>query len=87
MTRYGGDCYSYCLLALGHVDLVIDNGLESFDVLPLIPILESAGAVVTDVHGAPAYRGGLVVAAATDQLSRKALALLQDRPATDQMER
>jgi fructose-1,6-bisphosphatase/inositol monophosphatase family enzyme len=78
MTRYGGDCYSYGLLALGHIDLVIDNGLKIFDILPLIPILEAAGAVVTDIHGMPALGGGFVVAAATRELNRRAIALVQD---------
>ncbi|HET9663962.1 MAG TPA: inositol monophosphatase family protein, partial [Burkholderiales bacterium] len=83
MTRYGGDCYSYGLLALGHIDLVIDNGLKVFDIQPLIPILEAAGAVVTDFHGAPAYGGGFIVAAATRELSRRAIALLQDQSAAN----
>ena len=27
-VRYGGDCYSYCMLAAGHVDLVIETELK-----------------------------------------------------------
>ena len=27
-TRLGGDCYSYCLLADGHVDIVVESGLK-----------------------------------------------------------
>ena len=26
LSRYGGDCYAYCMLAAGHVDLVIETG-------------------------------------------------------------
>ena len=26
LSRYGGDCYAYCMLAAGHVDLVIESG-------------------------------------------------------------
>ena len=29
LSRYGGDCYAYCALAAGHVDLVIETGLTS----------------------------------------------------------
>src|SRR4029079_3971760 len=27
LSRYGGDCYAYCMLAAGHVDLVIETEL------------------------------------------------------------
>src|SRR6516162_10189236 len=35
LSRYGGDCYAYCMLAAGHVDLVIETELKPYDVLPL----------------------------------------------------
>ncbi len=76
MSRFGGDCYAYCLLALGQVDLVIEAGLQSYDILPLIPIIEGAGGVVTDWTGAPPLRGGKVVAAASRALHAWALAEL-----------
>jgi myo-inositol-1(or 4)-monophosphatase len=76
MTRFGGDCYSYGLLALGHIDLVIDSALKDVDILPLIPIVEAAGAVVMDAHGASPRRGGLVVAAATRELGLHAIEVL-----------
>ena len=47
LSRYGGDCYAYCMLAAGHVDLVIETELKPYDVLPLIPIIEGAGGIVT----------------------------------------
>src|SRR5215510_5423007 len=37
LSRYGGDCYAYCMLAAGHIDLVIETELKPYDVLPLIP--------------------------------------------------
>jgi inositol-phosphate phosphatase/L-galactose 1-phosphate phosphatase/histidinol-phosphatase len=45
-TIYGGDCYNYCLLASGFVDVVYEQGLKPHDYLPLIPILQGAGAKV-----------------------------------------
>src|SRR5215467_10220182 len=39
LSRYGGDCYAYCMLAAGHIDLVIETELKPYDVLPLIPII------------------------------------------------
>jgi histidinol phosphatase-like enzyme (inositol monophosphatase family) len=68
LTRYGGDCINYGLVALGHADVVIDNHLQAYDIVPLIPILEAAGAVVTDRAGGAATAGGFVVAAGTPQL-------------------
>ncbi len=63
MTRYGGDCYGYCLLAAGHVDLIIESGLKSYDIVALIPIIERAGGVVTTWDGKPATSGGNIIAA------------------------
>ncbi len=77
LMRYGGDCYSYCLLALGQIDLVIEGSLQPYDILPLIPIIEGAGGIVTDIRGNPPMEGGLVIAAANEALHAKALALVQ----------
>jgi len=76
MMRFGGDCYSYCLLALGQIDLVIEGSLELYNIIPLIPIVEGAGGVVTDGHGGSASGGGLVVAAANPKLHTQALETL-----------
>ena len=56
LSRYGGDCYAYCMLAAGHVDLVIETELKPYDVLPLIPIITGAGGIVTTWEGGPAER-------------------------------
>jgi histidinol-phosphatase len=76
LVRYGGDCYSYCLLAAGFVDLVIESGLQPYDVQALVPIIQSAGGVITDWSGAPAYQGGQVIAAGDPELHRVALEVL-----------
>ena len=47
LRRFGGDCYNYCLLALGQIDLVVEAGLQAYDILSLIPIIERAGGIVT----------------------------------------
>jgi len=54
LMRYGGDCYAYCMLAGGHVDLVVEAGLSTYDIQALIPIVENAGGVVTDWQGGSA---------------------------------
>lgn len=75
-SRYGADCYGYCLLAAGFVDLVIEGGLKSYDILPLVPLIEAAGGVVTDWEGNAPPAGGRVVAAAGRKLHREAMELL-----------
>ena len=76
MTRYGGDCYGYCLLAAGLVDVVIEAGLKPHDIVALIPIIEGAGGHVTTWDGKPALQGGRIVAAGDTRAHAEAIALL-----------
>ncbi len=76
LTRYGGDCYNYAMLAAGFVDLVVEDGLNSFDIVPLVPIIRSAGGIVTSWEGGSVMAGGSVIAAANSELHEQALALL-----------
>ena len=78
MRRFGGDCYSYGLLASGHVDLVVEAGLQPYDYLALMPVIEGAGGVMTDWTGQPLGLGsqGRVIAAATPALHRQAMQAL-----------
>jgi histidinol phosphatase-like enzyme (inositol monophosphatase family) len=78
LHRFGGDCYNYAMLAAGFIDLVVEAKLKPFDIVPLIPVLEGAGCVVTDWKGRPPLSGGSVVAAATRDLHAEALAVLTD---------
>lgn len=75
-VRHGTDSYGYCMLAAGHVDLVIEANLQSYDIVPLIPIVEGAGGVVTTWAGGAAAAGGEIIAAATPELHAAAMALL-----------
>ena len=81
LTRYGIDCYAYALLAAGHIDLVIEADLQSYDIVAPIAVIAAAGGVVTDWNDGPARLGGRVLAAATPELHAAALALLNDGPA------
>jgi histidinol phosphatase-like enzyme (inositol monophosphatase family) len=76
LPRYGCDCYAYCMLAAGHVDLVIESGLKPYDIVALIPIIEGAGGIVTSWNGGSAAGGGRVIAAANKTLHEAAMALL-----------
>lgn len=79
MRRYGGDCYSYGLLASGHCDLVVETGLQAYDYLALVPVVEGAGGRISDWQGAPLdlQSDGRVVAAAGEALWRQAIEALR----------
>jgi histidinol phosphatase-like enzyme (inositol monophosphatase family) len=79
LFRYGCDCYAYALLAAGHVDIVIENGLKPYDVGALIPIIEQAGGVVTTWDGGRPENGGSIVAAGSKAVHEEAMALLAGR--------
>jgi myo-inositol-1(or 4)-monophosphatase len=76
MTRFGGDCYAYCLLAAGFIDVIVEAGLKPVDIVPLITIVESAGGVVTTWDGKSAIAGGRVVTTGNLRLHEAAMAAL-----------
>lgn len=76
MTRYGGDCYGYCLLAAGHIDIIVECGLKPYDIVALIPIIEQAGGRVTTWDGGPAEGGGRILATGDPALHEAALKLI-----------
>ena len=76
LVRYGMDCYGYALLALGTVDLVIEAGLQAYDIQAPIAVIEAAGGMVTNWQGGPCLDGGQVLAAANPAVHQAAMALL-----------
>jgi myo-inositol-1(or 4)-monophosphatase len=79
LQRWGGDCYAFALVAHGGIDLMVDANLAPYDILPLVPIIEEAGGVVTDLAGRTPLAGGTVVAAANAALHAAALAVMNGR--------
>ncbi|HUS95647.1 MAG TPA: histidinol-phosphatase [Hyphomicrobiaceae bacterium] len=75
-VRYGGDCYAYCLLAAGHIDIVMEAGLKPYDIVALIPIIEHAGGVITNWNGGPASGGGQIIACGDPDVHREALQII-----------
>jgi myo-inositol-1(or 4)-monophosphatase len=73
LSRYGGDCYAYCMLAAGHVDLVIESGLKPFDIVALVPIVEGAGGVITSWDGGSPAKGGSIIASGDKRIHEQAL--------------
>jgi myo-inositol-1(or 4)-monophosphatase len=76
LSRYGGDCYAYCVLAAGHVDLIIETELKPHDVLALIPIIEGAGGIITTWENERPHKGGRIVAAGDRRVHAQAMAVL-----------
>ncbi len=68
--RYGGDCYCYTQLAMGLVDVVIENGLQPYDIQALIPLIEAAGGRVSNWSGGPCDQGGAVIACGDPSLHK-----------------
>ena len=78
LSRYGGDCYAYCVLAAGHVDLLIETELKPHDVLALIPIIEGSGGIITTWDNGPPHNGGRIIAAGDKRVHEHAMALLNE---------
>ena len=77
LTRFGMDCYAYALVAMGQVDLVIEAGLNAYDIQAPLALIEAAGGIVTDWDGQPVAEGGRVIAAANKAVHAEALAVIQ----------
>jgi myo-inositol-1(or 4)-monophosphatase len=76
LSRYGGDCYLYGMLAMGYVDLASDGALNPYDIQALIPIIQGAGGIITTYSGGDASMGGTVLASGDPSLHRAALEIL-----------
>jgi histidinol phosphatase-like enzyme (inositol monophosphatase family) len=76
LPRYGTDCYAFAMVAAGHADIAVDPGMQPYDIVGLIPIIEKAGGVVTTFDGGPAENGGDIIAAANRELHAAAVEVL-----------
>jgi myo-inositol-1(or 4)-monophosphatase len=76
LSRYGGDCYAYCMLAAGHIDLVIETELKPYDIIALVPIITGAGGIVTTWDGGSPLNGGRVIATGDPRVHEAAVAML-----------
>lgn len=79
-VRTWGDCWGYLLVATGGADVMLDARLEApWDRLPLLPLLEGAGAVVSGWNGEDALTADSLVAAGP-RLHRHVLDALAGSP-------
>lgn len=76
--RMSYDCYPHAMVAAGRIDAVTDMGLEPYDYLPLVALVEAAGGVITDWAGntLTLESDGKVVTAATPALHSQMLDLI-----------
>ena len=75
-VHFGGDCYQYCLLADGLIDLVIESGLNSWDIRALIPIIINAGGSIKTWQNGDPKNGGKIIATSQIDLLNKSRGIL-----------
>jgi fructose-1,6-bisphosphatase/inositol monophosphatase family enzyme len=85
LTTTAPELYSYffCVLAAGQTDIAMDAHMETYDIAPLIPIIEGAGGVVSTWTSGDPTPGGNVVAASSRILLDEALAVIGGRNADE----
>jgi myo-inositol-1(or 4)-monophosphatase len=76
MTRWGGDCYIFGVMALGFVDLIVETSFHRWDVAALIPVIEGAGGFITNWQGGDCSGGGQTLAAGDRRIHQAAMQLL-----------
>lgn len=76
LMRNGYDCYAYSMVAAGFMDVIVEAGLEAYDIQALIPIIEGAGGIITNWQGQPVTEGGQVVACGDARLHQQVIGLL-----------
>lgn len=76
LPRYGVDCYAFAMIAAGHADIAIESGLQAYDIVGLIALVEQAGGVVTTWDGGRPEKGGDCIASGSAALHEEALAVL-----------
>jgi myo-inositol-1(or 4)-monophosphatase len=76
LTRWGGDCYIFGLMALGFCDVIVETTFKRWDVAALIPLIEGAGGIITNWQGGSCANGGQVLAAGDRGIHDAVLKLL-----------
>ena len=53
--------YNFCSIASGKYDVLIESGLKIVDIMPILGIVENAGAIITDWRGGRNFNDGKVL--------------------------
>jgi len=75
MVRYGADCYDTNMLAEGHIDAIVQTGLDIYDIAATIPIVTGAGGIVTGLDGGPALASRTILSSGSPILHGELLEL------------
>ena len=67
-VHLGGDCYQYCLLADGYLDIIMESGLSPYDIRALIPIIKNSGGSIKTWNGKDPKDGGKIIATGSRKL-------------------
>ena len=67
---------SMAMLAEGHIDIVIEAGLEIYDIAAQVPIVRGAGGIMTSLDGGPLLQSSSVIAASHQKLYSEAIDVL-----------
>jgi myo-inositol-1(or 4)-monophosphatase len=76
MSRFGGDCYVFAMLAMGFCDVIVESSFHRWDVAALIPLVEGAGGIITNWQGGDPSAGGQCLASGDRRVHEEALRLL-----------
>jgi inositol-phosphate phosphatase/L-galactose 1-phosphate phosphatase/histidinol-phosphatase len=78
---YGGDCYSYGLLASGFSDIICEATMQPYDYCALVPIIEGAGGKISNWSGEPLdiSSDGTVLATGDANLHQLAIDILSQK--------
>jgi myo-inositol-1(or 4)-monophosphatase len=76
MSRWGGDCYIFGVLAMGFCDVILESYFKRWDVAALIPVIEGAGGIITNWQGGDCSEGGQCLAAGDERIHKAAMALI-----------
>ena len=77
ISRITLDALSYCLLAEGKIDAVIESDLKIYDVAAIIPIVENSGGFITTWNNKSAEKSGNILATSNKKLHNKLLKILK----------
>ena len=75
-VHLGGDCYQYCLLADGYIDIILESGLNCYDIRALIPIVRNSGGSIKTWKGQSPKDGGKIIATSSRKLLSEVQALI-----------
>lgn len=66
----GSDAYNFCSVAEGRLDALIESGLKQVDILPIIKIIDSSDAIISNWKGNRDFKDGKVLVSANKSIHK-----------------